>query len=387
MGTSPSFLAKTSFWHNLAGRLWTETGRLGLLNGLLIGLALAAGLWLLPAISLVRVPVPPITYAVLAIGALLVVTVAALAGWITALLKRAWANGLIWIIASALISLLIAYQSYGLPTHLLWLVEPALSGRQIYPAPDWTTAGIILSGFFIFLVLALLALLQGYRLDGIKGERSEAGRLTGAAWLRLLLPLPFVVLAGILTGNFYSGQFAPRAFQVVQEGISTARAYEGDLFELQRETGFGYGALRGVRGQLGDSYTLFLAEANQETGITTISVHFDNGAWINCRLIHDQLNFCYDASPPYTRGFSALITGHQPPEECRNCEVIVSDEWQRWLAQRRPLLGARPQIEFVRQRGSYVLMRAEADDGATAIECWFSGISPIRLDSCQEIRP
>ena len=136
--------------------------------------------------------------------------------------------------------------------------------------------------------------------------------------------------------------------------------------------------------QLGGDYTLDLVETNPETAQTVFVAHFEDGAWINCRFINEQLSFCDDASLPYTVGFAALISGENP--DCDNCLPQVDQSWARWLAEHRAALGDDPQISFVRQRGAHVLMRA-ASDGGSAISCWFEGANPVRLRQCQETAP
>ncbi|NIP24001.1 MAG: hypothetical protein GWO38_09320, partial [Phycisphaerae bacterium] len=116
-----------------------------------------------------------------------------------------------------------------------------------------------------------------------------------------------------------------------------------------------------------------------------VTAEFDNGAWIDCRVINEQVNFCFDASPPYTIGFSSLITGEPLPENCRTCNVQVDESWRSWLMARNDDLASNPQIEKVAQWGTYTLMQAESPDGDFGVECWFRRSGVIELESCSEL--
>jgi len=362
--------------------------RLGLLNGVVIGLALAAGLWLPALWALAGVPTSLLPVAAVAAGAFLVLVICTLAGWISGRLQHTAASMLVWLAAGVLVTLVVAYRPYQFSTLLSWLLEPALYGRAVFPPSNASVAGIIISGLFLLLALAVLALLQQYRLEGLIGEWQPGERLTSAGWLQILLPGILLLAVGLLTGDIFGARATSQALQDTQRAIEVARTYEGDLFALGLAEGLNYAALRGVREQLGADYTLSLAESDPEMGQTVITARFENGAWINCRLIHEQLTFCEDASAPYTLGFASLISGGQPP--CDDCRPQAGDAWASWLAERREILGPEPQIDFVRQRGAHVLMQASAPDGAPgggrAIRCWFEGVDPVRLLSCQEVR-
>lgn len=359
--------------------------RLALLNGLIIGVALAAGLWLPAIISLAGVPTSPLQFAAIAAGALLVVALCVFTGWITGRLNNIGLTFLVWLISGALITLILAYRSQQLSNLLVWLLEPTLYGRTVFPPNEAPIAAIILSGLILLLALALLALLQQYRLEGLIGEWQPGGRLTAWAWLVLLLPGALVFVAALVTGNIFGAGATSRELQDLERAIEVARTYDGDLFARGLEEGINYAALRNVQDQLGPDYTLTVVGTDPELSQTIVAAHFDNGAWINCRFINQQLTFCDDASVPYTLGFSALVTGRQP--DCDDCLPQAEDQWASWLADRRDVLGPEPQISFVRQRGAHVLMRAAAPDGAFAVNCWFEGVDDVRLLSCEEVQP
>ena len=174
------------------------------------------------------------------------------------------------------------------------------------------------------------------------------------------------------------------AARLVHDAIQTGRTYEGDLFELGLRDGINYSAIRGVRDQMSPNYTLFLGESDPESSSTTIVAHFDNEAWINCRVIAGQLNFCYDASPPYTLGLASLITGEPIPEDCRNCLPRADEPLLAWLGAKGDNFRGQLQTLRLAQRGSHVLMRVESERSDYAIECWFEGISPVRATKCEE---
>jgi len=173
--------------------------------------------------------------------------------------------------------------------------------------------------------------------------------------------------------------------QLVHEAIQTGRTYDGNLFELSLEKGFNYNAISGVRDQMSANYALQIGESDLVETLTVFVVaHFDNGAWINCRILADQLSFCYDASPPYTQGLRLLITGE--PSDCANCNVRADATLREWLHARKDRLTGQPHFSRVAQYGSTVLMRAESPDGGYSIECRLHGISSTAVESCVELR-
>jgi hypothetical protein len=254
----------------------------------------------------------------------------------------------------------------------------------VYPLPPDSIPAILIAGFMVFLILSTLAFLQDYRLEGIYNRLGDNHKLSFSAVFFLLLPLPIVALSGLITNDIVSGANAPFAIQLVHEIIQTGRTYEGDLFQLSRDEGINYNAIRGVRDIMSENYILTLTGFDTDNLTVIVTADFDNGAWIECRVYNEQVSFCADASPPYTAGFSTLITGDPLPENCAGCIIRVSDNWRSWLSEQSSEFDAAPQIEKVVQRGTFTLMRAESLVGDYAVECWFQREGVIELRSCTE---
>jgi hypothetical protein len=263
----------------------------------------------------------------------------------------------------------------------VWLADRRFWGLPIYPFTIDSPIAPILAGFFIILLLMLLAVLQNYRLELASSEVNENGRLQIRAWLMLLLPLPFVIVAGMITRDVV-GDPSAQAVKLVHQAIQVSRTHEGDLFELGLQDGINYSALNSVRDQLSAHYTMGIGGVEPSAAITYIVVHFDNGAWVTCRIISETLSYCYDAAPPYTVGLTSFITGEEPPETCLGCLPQASQEWQTWLQSKNNAFNGPFQVQRVAQWANFVIMRAESDD--YALECWFSDISPVQLDYCAE---
>jgi len=174
---------------------------------------------------------------------------------------------------------------------------------------------------------------------------------------------------------------------LVHEVIRTGRTYEGDLFELSLEEGVNYNAIAGLQELMSEDYTLSLGMIDLGAAETVYVVaDFDNGAWINCRIVMDQVAFCYDASLPYFQGFAALLTSGAIPEDCPQCFFRAGDEWREWLQARGEMMGDAPLIGRLAQWGSYVLIQAESPGGEYVMQCLFEGVSPVRLDRCWEVK-
>jgi hypothetical protein len=352
------------------------------INGILIGLALAIGTWGLEAIRLAGVPVP-LQYPSLILGGLILIGLCGLAGWLTGRFTKTWAVILIWLTTAVVATFIISFQPYYGRTLAIWLADRRFWGLPIYPYTFGFSVAQLFAGFFIILLLGVMALLQNYRLEGIGSELGRNGRLSARAWLLLLIPLPLVMVAGLVTQNMV-GDPTAKSIEVVHRAIQRGRTYEGDLFELGLREGISYGAIRGVREQMSANYNLKVAAIDPALSMTTITAHFDNNAWIDCQVLNNQLSYCYDAAPPYTTGLSNLIVGPDDAEPCGDCSAVVPQNWQNWLYKRKDLFNGPPQVTQLAQWGSYILMRAESNSGDFAVHCWFEGTRPANLTHCEE---
>ena len=359
--------------------------RLGLLNGSLIGLALALGVWALDAIFLLTAPVR-LGGPSLLLGALALVLLGGLAGWLAALIGRSWVSALLWLVAGWLMVLVIGHVPYEGRNLLVWLGDRRSWGLPVYAFSDAAQVGMWLAGFFILLLLGLLGFLQAYRLESIAGEAEGERRLGARGWFLLLLPLLLVLAVGLLADNMVNSPLrsAPR---LVHEVIRTGRTYPGDLFALSREAGVNYNAIAGLQDKISEDYKLSLGSIDLGAAETVYVVaDFDNGAWINCRVVMEQVAFCYDASLPYMQGFPALLTSGDLPEDCPQCFFRAGEEQREWLRARSEMMGDSPQVARLAQWGSFVLIQAESSDGEYVMQCLFDGASPVVLDRCWEVK-
>lgn len=361
------------------------TTRFGLLNGLLIGLTLALGAWALDAVFSLTAPVrlggPSLLLGALALGIL-----GGLGGWLAARVGRSWAGGLIWLGVGWLMVIVIGHVPYEVRTLLVWVADRRSWGLPVYAFSDAAQAGMWLAAFFVLLLLGLLGFLQAYRLEGITAETEAGGRLGGRGWFMLILPLPLVLAVGLLTDNMVNSplRVAP---QLVHEVIRTGRTYPGDLFALSRQEGVNYNAIAGLQDKMSEEYTLSLGSIDLGAAETVYVVaDFDNYAWINCRVVMDQVAFCYDASLPYFQGFPALLTTGRLPEDCPQCFFRVGEAQREWLQARSGMIGASPRVGRLAQWGSFVLIQAESSDNEYVMQCLFEGASPVVLQRCWEVK-
>lgn len=355
--------------------------RLSMLNGLLIGLALGLGAWGMEMWRIAQLPVTSyLTSLLLAVG--LVVVLCGLVGWLTGRLNRTPVAVILWGITAVICTLILGYLPYYGRTLAVWLADSRFWGRVVFPYTlEGSPTGIILGGLLIILMLVILGFIQSYRLEHISLEANPRGRLSGRGWVSLLLPLPLVFLAGMVTQSVMANP-AAAAIGLTNQAVVIARDYEGDLRTLERGDGISYAALQPVKDLLSGEHTLSIVDVNPLNATVIVGVEFADGGWVYCRVINDQLSFCYDASPAYTVGLRSLITGEPLPDNCRGCALRATDDAAAFLEARRDRLGD-PAIERVAQQGSHVLMRATGDEGF-AVECWIAGVTPTQLESCVE---
>lgn len=356
--------------------------RLGLINGLLIGLALGLGAWGLEALRVSRLPLP-LYLPTLLLGLLTLALLGAFTGWLTARLANTAVAVVLWLLMGVAAVLMMGYLPYYGRSLMVWLADPRFFGRVTFPfISGGTVSGLILGGLLILIILGLLGLLQGYRLENMTGEAQRKRTLGARAWIALLLPLPLVFLAALATYSMLSNPAATAA-QTVNRAMLRAQTFEGDLRDLGDEGGIDYAALRPVQDQIAGPFTLGIAEVNPSTSTVIIVANFDSGAWVYCRVIADQLSFCYDAAPPHHEGLRSHVTGEPPPEACRTCTLRADEAAVAWLAGRRPQFGPDPLITREAQWGDTVLMRVAAPSGDPAALCWIVGVTRAELSSCQ----
>ncbi len=356
--------------------------RLGALNGLLVGLALALGAWLPEALTLGQSPVR-LVYPLLLLGTAGVLALTTLAGWLTARWEAAPAAVLVWGAATAPVVLLMGHLPYDGRNLLIWLLDPRFAGRVVYSFDAGAQTRMWVAGFFLALVLLLLGLVQNYRLEGVRGALTR-GRLSFRASALLLLPLPLLVLAGWAADDNVNRPLRTAPL-LVDDAFSTGRSYPGDLIALAQTTGVNYSAINGVRGLIGAAgYTLLLGDMDLGgAAMVIVTADFDNGAWVYCRVQADQLSHCYDASPPYVGGFAGALSGAGTPD-CQACTVRVAPDLAAWLREQGARFTQPPQITRLAQWGSHVLMRAADPAGGDAVECFFTGLGPYTISSCRE---
>jgi hypothetical protein len=354
--------------------------RLALLNGFLFGLALALGAFLPEIQAFSQVPVQ-LVYPVALAGGVAVIAIATLAGWAGGRLEFPGASLLAWAIATALIVLLLGHLPYEGRTLAAWLDDARFWGRAIYAFDDQAQVRMLVAAFFLSLGLLIPGLIQDYRLEGVRSAFSR-GRPTLRALLLLLLPLPLVAAVGYAADSNVSRPLRGPPL-LVHAALTTARTYTGDLFALGRETGENYGAVAGVRELMGQAaYTLTVGDSDLGAAQTVwVVAHFDNGAWINCRVLAGQLSHCADASLPYTQGLAGALSGLGTPG-CQACTVRLDPGTQAWLRDQGQRFTGPPAITRLAQYGGHVLMRAADPAGTAVVECFFTGMGVVTIDRC-----
>ena len=132
--------------------------RLGLLNGLLIGLALGAGAWGMEMFRVTQLPVTSYMPS-LWLGMAAVVLLCGFVGWLTARIGLTIVSVVLWTLTAVASMLIMGYLPYYGRSFAVWLENPRFWGRVVYPyVGDGSPTGLILGGLLIILVLAILAL-------------------------------------------------------------------------------------------------------------------------------------------------------------------------------------------------------------------------------------
>ena len=368
--------------------------RLSVLNGLLIGLAIAVGFWAFKLYTLSRLPIAKeIYFSGALVSSLLIVILCMIVSWVSGRINQNWLTILMWLVACTVIPIILGFiPAYGRNLSV-WFNTKRFWGLYVYAIPEnseWWS--FIVAGLALIFILFILAVLQAVRLERAFNDLRPNGKLSTSAFFILLLPTLFVALGAYIMPDHLSS--APRgALVMTHEAIQVVQDFGGDtgeLFDLTREAGFNYSALNGVREQLDGTYSLMVGEVDPFGSQIMVVAHFDTGSWINCQINAfagraNYFSFCTDASRPYIEGFASLITSQPLPENCFGCLLQVNAEWQIWLKERNSQLNGPLQFERLAQQGNAVWMRATAADRSYAIDCLFTGIADVQLQECQEV--
>lgn len=354
-------------------------------SGLIIGLGLSLGLWGPIVHTWLTQPIQTQHAGLSLAGLAFVLVVCVAVSWLTARWSHAAPVMLVWAIAAAALTIGVAQLPFAGRTWLTWLWQPLLAGQPLYSVEELSIS-MALAGFFLVVVLSLLGLLQGYRLDNLLLERGPTGRLSERGRVLLWLPLPVALALGLIAGNIYSGSLwlgVRSVGRVIDEG----RAYVGDLFWYGQQRGLHYIAIEPFLEQMDGPYRLTLE--TQYPGFIGIDVdaHFENGLWLRCRVTprgdnrrYDYVASCLDAGQAYVGGLAALLRGESLT--CRACQPSVSAEWQTWLAARfvQP-----PQATLAAAAGNVAVVRlVSAESPSTTALCWLNGPPPVTLTACRD---
>lgn len=362
--------------------------RLGLVQGLLIGLAIVLGFWLPKLIVLARLPVW-FPYGGAIVSGLAVLLLGGAAGWLSSYLRRPLLAMLIWLGTAVLICLALGRLPAVGQNWVIWLADGRFASLPITPSPThlfWWS--YVIAGFLLVALLPMMALLQNYNLVRAHQELGNGRYLSLKTCQFLLVPALLAGLIGALFPDLSTS--APRdALVVTDQAIRRVRSFEGDLFQLSRDTGFNYNALASVADQLEGAYTLQVNEVDDAWSSAIVTAHFASGAWINCRVNINQqratyFSFCFDAAIPFTTGLNQLLNNNVPADSCRHCRVTADPTWQQWLPARAAYFAGNPAWQRLEQYGRFVLMQAANTDTGYTITCHLEGSEDVRLVSCEE---
>lgn len=381
-------MGKIDFFDNADLHTMAGYRRLGVLNGVLIGLVIAVSYWLPKILELYRLPIW-VSYAGPIGSALTIILLCTLTSWLTARMSRIIFTFVLWLITAVLVTMSLGFMPNLAHNWSIWFLDDRFANLPIMNVPnlnEWWSFAV--AGYLLIIAILALAVLQDFRLEKAFGELSDNKRLTIRAFMVLFIPSLLTAVCVYMMPDFLGS--APRhALRMTHQGISEGRQIEGDLFAVSLETGFNYSALNGVIDQIDGEYQLMLGEIDELGSTIVIVANFESGAWINCRVNADYLfakyfSFCYEAQRPYTIGFSSLITGEPLPENCFGCLPAVDAEWQSWLEERVTLLGDDVTFARIAQQGRFVLAQARSSDGDYAFDCMFEGLEDVSLLYCTE---
>lgn len=362
--------------------------RLGLWQGMFIGVGVVLGFWLPKLLVLARLPLQ-FPYGGVIVSSAAILLLCLFTGWLTSYMRRAGLVMLSWLVTAVLICISLGYLPPRGNNWVVWLTDSRFAKFPIFQPPGhlfWWS--YVIGGFLLLILLTFMGVLQNFNLVRAY-QVTGNGRINSKVILILLLPAVLAAIGGIFIPDLSNG--APRSALVfTQQGIQTVRGYDGDLFQLSADKGFNYNALSSVADQLEGSYTLLVNEIDPGWTNIIVTAYFDSGVWINCRVNSDQreaiyLSFCSDATPPYTEGLTYLLRGQQIPETCHDCELTASPAIKQWLQERGNRFNIDPEWQRLAQYGRYVFMQTTTTDNSLSITCLLEGAKEVQVISCEEM--
>jgi len=254
-----------------------EKIRLGVWFGLFAGFTYVFILWGVDGIALARAnAVYP--YAKLVMGALPVIALCLLTGWICGKLENALANSVLWMVSGVAICFFASHIPFeGMSLFYKWF-NPELAARVNLPFNSGVSSRFAIIVLICAVISAIAGLFFGMLLDNAHKSAAKAGTLVPIIiWVAI-----FGCMASVVN---YMIQLPVRAPIVAIDKLIQLKA-QSLIVPVSKEESRAWhlGALNGLDDLLNEPRTLILSKYDNSMIQTNVEINF-GGKWVNCVVI------------------------------------------------------------------------------------------------------
>ncbi len=324
--------------------------RMGLVFGLLAGLAYGLAVWGWNALQLWQAAAEP-AWLMAGVSILLVTGVGGLVGWLCARIDNAFVAFLAWVTVGVLFSWLAMQTNYHLINRVVELLYPEFGGLHVYPLESFIRLFRGVMFVIIGFASGLAGVFQLYLVEAAVNAGTTAGRVT-------IIIVNLVIFAAVGLISDYICQRPLReplvslAYSINEVKSAAAEGREPD--------GMSKRALKVLGERINRPYKMF-SGTNDPNSLISGSVHLDfGGEWAMCTVFEGVLSYCDLSEKIFAGRLRCLLDGGTQWA----CMIQVPEETQAELQAVSADLGDNPQIRVVRQMGDAVLLDLQGQAGA-----------------------
>lgn len=324
--------------------------RMGLIFGLLAGLAYGMALWGWNALQLWRAAAEP-AWLMAGISILLVTVIGGLAGWLCARTDNAFVAFLTWVAVGVLFSWLALQTNFHLINQAVDLFYPEFRGLHVFPLESFIRLFRGVMFVIIGFATGLAGVFQLYMVEAAVNAGSGPGRVT----ILIVNLVMFSAVGGIadyICQRPLREPVVSLAFSINEVKSASAEGREPD--------GMSQRALKVLGDRINRPYKLF-SGTNDPNSLISGTVHLDfGGEWALCSVFESGLGYCDLSEKIFAGRLGCLLEGGTQWA----CMIRVPEEAQQELQAVSGALGDQPQIRVVGQLGDAVLLDLQGQAGA-----------------------
>lgn len=325
--------------------------RMGLVFGILAGLAYGLALWGWNAFQLWHAAAEP-AWLMAGISILLVMGIAGLAGWLCARMDNAFVAFLVWVAVGVLFSWLALQTNFHLINRVVDLFYPEYRGLHVYPLESF----IRLFRGLMFVIIGFASGLAGVFQLYMVEAAVNAGAIQGKVAIIIANLIMFAAIGQItdyICQRPLREPVAALAFSINDVKSAAAEGREPD--------GMSQRSLKVLGDRIYRPYKLY-SGTNDPNSLITGTVHVDfGGEWALCSVFEGSLGYCDLSEKIFASRLRCLLEGGTQLA----CMIQVPEQAQEELQTVARDLGDAPQIRVVGQLGDAVLLDLQGQADAS----------------------